>query len=160
MATARRTERIGARPANGSDAETVAELARLARVEQGEERGGGLLFDHDLEGISILAHLDDRLSDGARAFVVVGTIDDVPVGYGLLRLDRDVAMLTELFVHPEGRGVGVAAALLAESERLATEGGCLYLESHVLPGNRAAKNFFERMGLVTRKMTVSRSLTD
>jgi GNAT superfamily N-acetyltransferase len=67
-------------------------------------------------------------------------------------------MIDELIVHPQAQAIGVGSEILAEVRRWATAHQCEALESQVLPGNRAAKNFFERVGMKTRKMRVSADL--
>lgn len=49
--------------------------------------------------------------------------DGEPIGHAILRRLRDDWELKRLFVHPHGRGLGVAKALLAEAERRAAADG-------------------------------------
>lgn len=120
------------------------------------ERGGRWHLDHDL--------VDDQPWPAPDDHLVVGCIDDAVVGFGRAHLSpastgEVLAVVSELVVHPDARSIGVGSAVLAAIEAWAVSNGCAAIESHVLPGNRAAKNFFERVGMKTRKMRVSADLT-
>ena len=67
-------------------------------------------------------------------------------------------MIEELVVHPRAQAIGVGSEILAQVRSWAIATSCQAIESQVLPGNRAAKNFFERVGMKTRKMRVSADL--
>ena len=69
------------------------------------------------------------------------------------------AFLEDLYVEPEAREVGIGAALLDVLVQWALNAGCVGVDSVVLPGNRAAKNFFEAHGLIARSITVHRRFT-
>ena len=150
-----------ARPAIRSDLTGIVELAGLALDELGEERGGELLLFRDLTMAAEPGRYADAL-DQDRYMVAVGLIDEVVVGYAVADVsataEHQLCMIEELFVQVEARGIGVGARLLGLIREWAVGAGCRTIESHVLPGNRAAKNFFERVGMVTRKMQVSTSL--
>jgi GNAT superfamily N-acetyltransferase len=98
----------------------------------------------------IEAALSDRLD---TCTVIVGTIDDVPVGFltatvvDSMRSGRTVTV-EFLFTEPEARGVGVGEAML---ERLRAElPGVHRFDVAVLPGHRDAKNFLEGQGFKAR----------
>lgn len=157
------TERLlDARVATEDDLELLVALADLARDEAHPTRGGRLLIEHDYENVSALERLQGSLR-GEQSGLWCGTVDGVPVGYASATLiDKGVvrvAMIDTLFVHPDARGVGVAAELLTLTRAWAIEAGAEALESQVLPGNRDAKNFFERTGMITRQMRVSMALS-
>jgi len=93
----------------------------------------------------------------------VGTLDDVVVGYGVLRVERladgdRLAVVDDLYVEPGARGVGVGEALMQTLIERATEASCIGIDALALPGNRATKNFFEASGLTARAIVVHRSL--
>lgn len=97
-----------------------------------------------------------------RTRVVLGTIDGVAVGYGVLRIEalHDAALIgrvTDLYVLEEARGVGVGDAVLASLIDWAKRRGCVGIDSMALPGDRATKNFFEGHGMVARSITVHHS---
>ena len=70
----------------------------------------------------------------------------------------ELARLTDVYVEPEARGVGVGEMLLDAVVAWATERGCIGIDSLALPGNRETKNFFESFGLVARAIVVHRPL--
>jgi GNAT superfamily N-acetyltransferase len=95
--------------------------------------------------------------------VFVGTIDDVIVAYALASISTPavgvrIAMIHELYVLPDARGVGVAEMLMDALLDWARSQACDAIESAVLPGNRAGKNLFERYGLTARLIVVHRDL--
>lgn len=147
--------------AAGADLGCIVELALLGADELAGQRGGELLIFHDLGRVAEPDRYAAALGD-SRSCLAVGLVDQVVVGYALAGLadetGHDICMIEELFVHANARGVGVGARLLAQVRWWGVKAGCKVLESHVLPGNRAAKNFFERVGMVTRKMRVSAEL--
>ena len=141
------------RPADVADHGVVAELHRLATEELRAERGG-----------EIWARQTDR-AGGPRfdGGAWVGTIDDEVVGYALARLDRladggALAVLTDVFVLPGARGVGVGELLLDAAIDWATGAGAIGIDSVALPGMRDTKNFFETAGMVARAISVNRRL--
>ena len=86
----------------------------------------------------------------------------VAVGYAVVRLEETgigrLAVVSDLFVEPDARCVGVGRALMEAVVEWATDSGCHGVDAEVLPGDRSTKNFFEAFGLVARKITVHRSL--
>src|SRR5688500_18473451 len=108
----------GARRAEVSDVERLADLARLARDELAAMRGGDV-FAHREFGQE---PLDDGLRaarDAADTLVLAGTIDDVVVGYAVASVealadDRRLGVITDLFVEPEAREVGVGERMMDE----------------------------------------------
>ena len=110
--------------------------------------------------------MDDELlkaMDDDQALVVVGSIDDVVVGYGsveaiTLRTGERLARVRDLFVDPGARKVGLGEAMMNLLVEQATNWGAIGIDTVVLPGNRYTKNFFESYGLVARALTVHRDL--
>lgn len=152
---------LSARHATADDLDELDALATTARDEAHPTRGGRLLIEHDYENVPARTRLQSAL-DSDDSDLWCGTIDGVTVGYASASLVTKgavrVAMIDTLFVHPEARGIGVAAELLEAVRAWAVAGGAEALESQVLPGNRDAKNFFERTGMITRQMRVSMDL--
>jgi len=152
----------GARRAVDGDLAAVAELAAGAADEMAPRRGGYVWAR--LEARS--APLDQSMVQDHRAddaLVVVGTIDDAIVGYGVIRLVElhDGAVLgrvTDIYTMPEARGVGVGEAMMDQLLEWARRRGCIGVDSLALPGDRDTKNFFETHGLVARAITVHRAL--
>lgn len=152
-----------ARAATRDDLAALCRLAEEAIEELQPTRGGAVWARHQARERpverSIVAALDDP-----EALVVAGSIDDAVVGYAVVRVDRLrdgglLAVLDDIFVHPDARGVGVGAAIMDAVIAWATERGCIGVDSVALPGNRATKNFFESYGLVARAIVVHRPLT-
>src|SRR5204863_3009131 len=100
-----------ARVADDAELARVADLARELRAELRAERGGALWATREARP----EPLDDALAELSRrddALVVVGTTEDVVVGYGIARWEplRDgtrLGVIDEIYVEPEARGVGV-----------------------------------------------------
>lgn len=153
---------IGVRSAGPDDLEVLAEAHRLAQAAVVDVRGGPL--DTLLKGRSepIEASFADDLADPS-ARVTVGTADGHVVGYCVLKI-RDLrsgeklGVVTDLWVHPEARGVGIGYALMRDASDAATTQRCSGIDARALPGDRSTKNFFESFGLVARAIEVHRSL--
>ena len=152
-----------ARTATADDLPAIEQLAEAAIDELAPTRGGAIWVRHQARsrpvGDSIRATIDDP-----DAMLIAGTIDGVVVGYAAVRVDelRDggrLAVLDDLYVDPEARGVGVGEAMMDAVLDWARARGCVGVDSVALPGNRATKNFFESFGLVARAIVVHRSLT-
>jgi GNAT superfamily N-acetyltransferase len=146
-----------ARRATPADAASLLELEAAARRSVAAQRGGPLLLAHDVRPFD-----PGDVADGER-LVVLGTIDDVPVGYAVVAtspLDGEarLAVLEALFVDPEAREVGVGEAIMELVLDWCTARGVIGLDGVALPGDRATKNFFERFGLTARAIVVHRSL--
>lgn len=154
-------DQVIARPATSADLEAVRDLALLAREESEDERGGELLFDVTHSSVGEQHRYSGVLSDASGALFVVEVLGAI-VGYTTAHLEHGTSLklcaIDELFVHPKARSVGAGAALLTQVQHWGRGHGCSHVESQVLPGNRAAKNFFERVGMVTRAMRVSARL--
>lgn len=154
-----------ARPAGPSDRDQLIVLAEVARDELTDERGGRLWRHRHARQDPIGATIDTDLEAAAAgdAIVVVGTLSEVVVGYAVARRDdlgdgTEIALVTDIYVEPEARGVGLGEALMDEIVTWATAHGCSGLDAIALPGMRATKNFFERFGLTARAILVHRSL--
>jgi ribosomal protein S18 acetylase RimI-like enzyme len=109
--------------------------------------------------------LDDAFAELSRrddAQVMVGTTDDALVGYGVARYEtlRDASRLgviDELYVEPDARGVGVGELLIERLFTFCLDAGCIGVDATALPGDRQAKNFFERAGFTARSLVMHRS---
>jgi GNAT superfamily N-acetyltransferase len=151
-----------ARPAVAGDVERLSELVRVGQAELTPTRGGEFWSRHEARDVDADAWLAAAI-EAPDEIVVVGTIDDYPCGYGVARLAPlrgEVAMaeVTDLFVEPPFRDVGVGEAMMDLLVAWATDKGCIGIDSIALPGNRATKNFFETFGLTARAILVHRSL--
>jgi ribosomal protein S18 acetylase RimI-like enzyme len=151
-----------ARPATPADLPRLAELAADAVAEQAGERGGPIWSQREARAIPAESSLREDLSDGSR-LVLAGTIDDAVVGYAAVRTEplRDggiLGVLTDVYVEPGARAVGVGEALVDEVLRWCGAQGCVGVDGLALPGNRATKNFFETFGFTARAIVVHRRL--
>lgn len=155
--------RVSARPAIDDDLDVVVALAGAAIAELTPLRGGAVWSQTDAR---IEPFVDGFRAELGRAdaTVVVGTIDDTVVGYGAAQVQalhdgRGIARITDLYVLPDARKVGVGESVMGELEAWARDNELVGLDSIALPGDRDTKNFFETFGLVARAITVHRSLT-
>jgi ribosomal protein S18 acetylase RimI-like enzyme len=149
-----------ARLAKADDLERIVALACVLRDELVSMRGGALWSVREArpapygEQFGALLDRDDTC-------VVVGTIDDYVVGFGVVTVERlrDGTLLgriTELFVEEGARGVGVGEAIAVELIAFCDAHDCVGIDALALPGHRAAKNFFERSGFTARAIVMHR----
>lgn len=147
-------------------AEDADELIRLRALEIADlraERDGDRWWQIDgpPEGaVDLLARVADD-----DALIALGTLDGTPVGFvsASIRQNRSgerLAIVSDMFVEPEARELGVGEALMVAAVDWARSAGCTGMDASVLPGSREAKNFFERSGLKARRIIVHRSLGD
>jgi ribosomal protein S18 acetylase RimI-like enzyme len=145
-----------------ADLARLAELAEQAVAEQVDARGGAVWSVRESRAIPAITSLEVDLAD-ASALVLVGTIDDVVVGYLVARSEslRDgtvLGVLADVFVEPEAREVSIGELLVDQALEWCAAKGCRGVDAIVLPGNRATKNFFETMGFTARALTVHKAL--
>jgi ribosomal protein S18 acetylase RimI-like enzyme len=151
-----------ARRATAEDVDRIAELAREAIVELRSQRGGELWAHREARAEPLEEALRAALADD-RHLVLVGTVDDAVVGYAVVRLevlrnDRPLAVIDDLYVERDARDVGIGEALMDAIVAFAREKSCQGIDAFTLPGNRATKNFFESHGLTARAILVHRDL--
>ncbi|HEY3724515.1 MAG TPA: GNAT family N-acetyltransferase [Acidimicrobiia bacterium] len=151
-----------ARRANVDDLGTLLELAAELRAELVPMRGGSLwsrtaAYPEPLDAtFRALIEQDD-------ACVLVGTIDEVVVGFGVcsvavLRDGTRLGQVTELFVTADARSVSVGEGLLTLLVDWCRDQGCVGIDAFALPGHRAAKNFFETAGFTARALLMHHEL--
>jgi GNAT superfamily N-acetyltransferase len=152
----------GSRPASAEDLRRISELAELLRHELTPMKGGKLWSARE----ALAAPFEDAygaLLDRDDALVVVGTVDETVVGFGVATLERlrtgdTLGIITDLFVEPDARSVGVGEAMADELVTFCTARGCVGVDTLALPGHRAAKNFFEESGFTARAIVMHRTL--
>ncbi len=152
----------GARRATGDDLASLAGLAALAVAEQVEARGGAVWAQRETRPLPAAASLAQALRDPCQ-LVLAGTIDDVVVGYAVARSEtlRDgqrLGVVSDLFVEPEARSVGVGEMLIDLVLDWCRQHRCRGVDALVLPGNRDTKNFFETFGFTARAIIVHHRL--
>ena len=153
---------VGVRPAGEDDLPTLADAHRLGHASVVDARGGAL--DILLRGRA--EPIEDSFRNdlaAADVSITVGTANSLVVGYCVrervsLRNGTSIMEISDLWVHPEARGIGVGSMLLQHALDDATTHGCTGIDARALPGDRATKNFFESFGLVARTIEVHRSL--
>ena len=153
---------VAARPAHDEELDLVAAMADAAIDELRPLRGGAVWANTDARTRPVIDSLRVE-HESPEAAVFVGTIDETPVGYAAahprpLHDGSAMARITDLYVLPEARKVGVGEALILSIEAWAKGHGLIALDSIALPGDRDTKNFFETFGLVARALQVHRRI--
>ena len=150
------------RPATPDDLGHLLALSEKLRDELGAMRGGDLWLEREArpepleEGYRSLLARDDCL-------VVLGTIDDTPIGFGVvevetLRNGEHLGVITDLFVESEARSVGVGESMAGALLEFCEQHRCRGVDARALPGHRATKNFFEEQGFTARALVMHRPL--
>lgn len=150
------------RPAVHDDLDELVRLDRLAREHLRPLRGGEMYLLHTARPDPPGPSLADDLADVDR-LVLLGCIGQAAVGYAIAAVrpladGTCAADVSELFVEPGARGVGVGHLLMHQLVHWARDRGCIGIDARALPGDRNTKNFFEAFGLVARAITVHRDL--
>ncbi|HKF91631.1 MAG TPA: GNAT family N-acetyltransferase [Acidimicrobiia bacterium] len=152
----------GSRPATAEDLPRIAELAELVRYELVPMKGGALWSARE----AVAEPFEDTygaLIDHDDALVVVGTVDETVVGFGVVTLERlrtgeTLGVISDLFVEPGARAVGVGEAMANDLVAFCAARGCTGIDALALPGHRTAKNFFEGSGFTARALVMHRAL--
>ena len=152
----------GSRPATAEDLPRIAELAELVRYELVPMKGGALWSARE----AVAEPFEDTygaLIDHDDALVVVGTVDETVVGFGVVTLERlrtgeTLGVISDLFVEPGARAVGVGEAMADDLVAFCATRGCTGIDALALPGHRTAKNFFEGSGFTARALVMHRAL--
>jgi GNAT superfamily N-acetyltransferase len=156
------------RTATAEDTPRLCDLAEELRAGIISQRGGSLLTGpgpgrHDGGGVA--GWVDEHLGDQAT-LVLVGTLDDVVIGFAVCHLEAGSGegvrsrrgALDACFVEPGARGVGVGRLLLDRAVSWIREHGAGGMDGIALPGDRAAKNFYESAGFKARMLTMHREI--
>jgi ribosomal protein S18 acetylase RimI-like enzyme len=152
----------GSRPATVDDLPRVVELSRLLRDELTPMKGGVLWSNREARAEPLKAAFA-ALLERDDALVVVGTVDDTVIGFGVVTLERlrtgeTLGVISDLFVEPGARAVGVGEAMAGDLVAYCVAHGCTGIDALALPGHRAAKNFFEESGFTARAIVMHRRL--
>ena len=148
--------------AGPADVGRLAELARTAIAELAPTRGGAVWRAREARTEPVEATLEPLIGlDGA--LVLAGTIDDVIVGYAVARQEvlpdgTRLGVVDDVFVEEGAREVGVGEAMIDQVIDWCRQAGCFGIDAMVLPGHRAAKNFFEESGFTARKLVMHKPL--
>ena len=151
-----------ARRATAQDLGPLLDLATELREELVPMRGGSL-WSRTAAYPDPLEATFRALLDREDACVLIGTIDDVIVGFGaasiaVLRDGTRLGQIVELFVTPEARAVSVGEGLLNELVEWCRTQDCVGIDAFALPGHRAAKNFFETAHFTARALVMYHEL--
>lgn len=155
-----------ARRAELDDLAAIAELARAARDELAVQRGGEVWRAQVGRADPVEAALGEQLTAAeGSGCAVVGTVDGIVVGYGVSALEHlgdgsVLAVVSDLYVSPPARGIGIGEAMMDLLVGHARAAGARGIDALALPGDRATKNFFETFGLKARAIVVHRSLVE
>ena len=152
----------GTRPATPHDLPRIAELAELLRHEL-EPMKGGLLWSAREARAEPFDQTYAALLDRDDTLVVVGTVDETVVGFGVVTVEQlrtadKLGVVGDLFVEPGARAVGVGEVMADALVAFCVERGCVGVDALALPGHRAAKNFFEESGFTARAILMHRSI--
>jgi GNAT superfamily N-acetyltransferase len=152
------------RPAADVDVATVAKLAREMLAELLPLRGGALLAAREARPEPLEQAYTDLLArDDVQ--VAVGSIDDVVVGFGVVEVEQlrtgdHLGVVTDLYVEPGARSVGVGEAIVGVLVEFCRARDCIGVDGRALPGHRATKNFFEEHGFTARALVMHHRLDD
>lgn len=149
-----------ARLASLEDLPAVRWIAEEIVAEQLPARGGELFHRH--EAVSLVDDLEAAIPEQR---LVVGTYDDVVLGFGLYTIEeladgRRLGQILALATLAEARGSGIGESMMNLLLDRLTAAGCFGVDSTALPGDRNTKNFFESFGLKARMLRVHKSLGD
>jgi GNAT superfamily N-acetyltransferase len=152
------------RPATEDDLPRLADLARLAIAELTPMKGGDVWADREARGEPLDESLKAALVDPDTR-VLCGTIDGSVIGYAVVRIEplREggrLGVLSDIFVEPGAREVGVGEAMVNEAIDWCRSEDCIGIDSFALPGNRQTKNFFETFGFTARMLVVHKWLRE
>lgn len=108
-------------------------------------------------------HLEDE-----RSLVVIGELDDVPLGFCVATVDdllpqakgERVATIRWIFTDPAARGVGIGHEMVSQAIDHFADMGISYFDAVVSPGHRNAKNFFEAHGFSARSIVMHRGAAE
>ena len=152
------------RPAKIDDLEQVVSLHRNLLEEATSQRGGELwVAEHPRQVPFEEGFKADIVTQNDSICMVVGTIEDVVLGFGVIKIRElgdgtKVGDITDLYVTPDARGVGLGEAMMNDLVDFAEKSGALGVDATALPGDRNTKNFFETAGLTARNIRLHRSL--
>jgi ribosomal protein S18 acetylase RimI-like enzyme len=153
---------IAARQAFDGDLPELVRMYRLLEAEQAALKALWPVADGLPEPIEVAF---EELLGEADSRIVVGTIDDVPLGFLWMRSESllpqaggaRVGAVRLVFVEAAARGVGVGEAMITMVMGEFRDRGITMFDSHVSPGHRLAKNFFESHGYSARRIVMHHS---
>jgi len=150
------------RAATPEDLPAIAALTEALVAELTPMRGGRIWSVREARQGDPAEIYGALLSDPA-ACVIVGTIDEVVIGFAVVTVEPladggRLGVIGELFVDAEARAVGVGEAMIDALVAFCVREGCVGVDAFALPGHRAAKNFFEESGFTARAIVMHHAL--
>lgn len=153
---------IEARPAASEDLTELVRLYRLLAIEQAALKSLWPVADGLAEPVA--DSFASLLADG-DSMIVIGLIDNVPLGFLWMRVEEllpqadgaGVGVARLIFVEPGARGVGIGEQMITLVMEEFRDRGIRLFDSHVGPGHRLAKNFFESNGYSARRIVMHHS---
>ena len=151
-----------AKVASSEELSIIAQLADEAVLEQIDGRGGYIWSRRETSTVPYILSLEASMASPDEE-IWVGTLDNAILSYArakieVLRTGEYLGLVTDIYVTPEARSVGLGEALINVIIAWCSERKCVGIDSMALPGNRETKNFFETFGFKARLLTVHRSL--
>jgi len=148
---------LSARLATAQDQDVLVGLYRSLEAEQTELKDMWRLADGLAEPVatSLAGTIEDP-----HSLVVVGEIERIPFGFLLARDEPllpqaegvRVGSIRLIFTDHPARGVGLAETMITYALGELRARGLSRFDAHVLPGHRAAKNFYEANGFAARSI--------
>lgn len=153
--------KVATRLADKSDIPAASAILSDAETEIERWRGGKVLWQDRPSGE--IADLLAKCLDRDDKLCVIGTLDDVAVGIGLVAQTQlansdPIAKIHILYVLKDARGVGAGEAMMTALSEWSQARGCTGIDAIALPGDRSTKNFFESHGMSARALTLSKQL--
>lgn len=152
---------VATRLAGKSDISVITAILNEAEAEIERWRGGKVLWQDRPSGE--IADLLAKCLDRDDKLCILGTLDDVAVGIGLVAQAQlangdPIAKIHILYVLKDARGVGAGEAMMTALSEWSQARGCTSMDAIALPGDRSTKNFFESHGMSARALTLSKQL--
>jgi GNAT superfamily N-acetyltransferase len=147
--------------ATATDIPALRTLWEMAEGEMHTQRGGALLLRSIAWPAPVEAAIEATIGDANR-LVVLGTTDEVEVGFALVRCDQTgrppIGIIDAIYVEPSARQIGVGEAIVDLVVSWCRTRGCDGVDAPALPGSRPAKAFFEDHGFVARLLVMHHPL--
>lgn len=134
------------RPAEASEIDALAQL-----WHGGWQDAHAAVLPAELARLRTLGSFAERLPGMLPDVRVIGN-PGAPLGFCAIKHDE----LDQLFVAPEGRGTGMAAALVADAERRLAANGVTAAWLACAIGNHRAARFYEKCGWTLAGTVVNR----
>ena len=150
-------------------ADSAACRACIVELQEAERQIDSRLLPGEAMADEYLQHMHLRCKEAAGV-IFVAEVDGTVAGLAMVlgsvpfeSLDEppgECAVIAELVVREPFRRQGIAAALIREAERYASEGKAVELRIGVLSRNSAARNLYLREGFAPYLETLTKPLPD